>query len=81
MESQKAMLSTRDESIRRLLEKVQSRGGMSGRMEEGVRLSHTDARISQLEALLENQDKENTRLKEVRLLGQMCKKKKKKKKA
>uniref|UniRef100_A0A8C4Q4G9 Uncharacterized protein n=1 Tax=Eptatretus burgeri TaxID=7764 RepID=A0A8C4Q4G9_EPTBU len=64
VESQKAMLSTRDESIRRLLEKVQSRGGMSGRMEEGVRLSHTDARISQLEALLENQDKENTRLKE-----------------
>uniref|UniRef100_UPI00358F034B ERC protein 2-like n=1 Tax=Myxine glutinosa TaxID=7769 RepID=UPI00358F034B len=64
VESQKAMLSTRDESIRRLLEKVQSRGGTSGRMEEGVRLSHTDARVSQLEALLENQDKENTRLKE-----------------
>lgn len=73
IETQKQTLGARDESIKKLLEMLQSKGLAVKQLEEdrleterlNAKIMETDRRIKQLEKLLEQKDRDNQKLKEV----------------
>ncbi|GCB61449.1 hypothetical protein scyTo_0004095 [Scyliorhinus torazame] len=69
IETQKQTLNARDESIKKLLEMLQSKGLPSKSMEEeherSRRISEAESQVNHLEVLLDQKEKENNHLKEV----------------
>lgn len=73
IETQKQTLGARDESIKKLLEMLQSKGlpPVSGRSEEeeqdrARRIAEAEAQLGHLEVILDQKEKENIHLREVR---------------
>ncbi|XP_038668724.1 ERC protein 2 isoform X4 [Scyliorhinus canicula] len=68
IETQKQTLNARDESIKKLLEMLQSKGLPSKSMEEeherSRRISEAESQVNHLEVLLDQKEKENNHLKE-----------------
>lgn len=73
METQKQTLGARDESIKKLLEMLQSKGlpGGPGRVNEeeeqerARRIAEAEAQLGHLEVILDQKEKENIHLREV----------------
>lgn len=72
IETQKQTLSARDESIKKLLEMLQSKGLSSKVTEEDHerirRLAEAEMLVNQLENILDQKDKENHQLREVKVI-------------
>lgn len=75
IETQKQTLSSRDESIRKLMDSMQSKQGLSGKLMEEERLEierlrtkniEAEGRLRHLEILMEGKDKEVGKLEELR---------------
>lgn len=70
IETQKQTLSARDESIKKLLEMLQSKGlpskGMEEENEKTRRMVEAESQLNHLEVILDQKDKENLHLREVR---------------
>ncbi|KAM4022114.1 ERC protein 2 isoform 7-T7 [Anomaloglossus baeobatrachus] len=68
IETQKQTLSARDESIKKLLEMLQSKGlpskGMEEENEKTRRMLEAESQLNHLEVILEQKDKENIHLRE-----------------
>ncbi|KAI1890313.1 hypothetical protein AGOR_G00152450 [Albula goreensis] len=69
IETQKQTLSARDESIKKLLEMLQSKGLPSGRAleeesERARRVAQAEAQVSHMELILDQKEKENIHLRE-----------------
>ncbi|KAJ8259925.1 hypothetical protein GJAV_G00175060 [Gymnothorax javanicus] len=69
IETQKQTLSARDESIKKLLEMLQSKGLPSGRSleeenERARRIAQVESQVSHLELILDQKEKENLHLRE-----------------
>lgn len=72
IETQKQTLNARDESIKKLLEMLQNKGLPSKSMEEeherNRRISEAESQVNHLEVILDQKEKENIHLREVRLM-------------
>lgn len=70
IETQKQTLNARDESIKKLLEMLQSKGLPSKSLEEDNertrRVAEAESQVSHLEVILDQKEKENIHLREVR---------------
>lgn len=70
IETQKQTLNARDESIKKLLEMLQSKGLLSKSLEDDSewtrRMAEAESQVSHLEVILDQKEKENIHLREVR---------------
>lgn len=70
IETQKQTLNARDESIKKLLEMLQSKGlpskGMEDDNERTRRMAEAESQVNHLEVILDQKEKENIHLREVR---------------
>lgn len=70
IETQKQTLNARDESIKKLLEMLQSKGLPSKSLEDDNertrRMAEAESQVSHLEVILDQKEKENIHLREVR---------------
>lgn len=74
IETQKQTLNARDESIKKLLEMLQSKGLPSKSLEDDNertrRMAEAESQVSHLEVILDQKEKENIHLREVRTFAE-----------